>query len=169
MKKRKVTKEIIIHCSATPEGRDYTVEDIRRWHLNRGFKDIGYHFVIYRDGSIHVGRAKDLVGAHCEGHNAISIGVCYIGGVRPLTPASPKGEERYREHGSGAEKEAKKKHTTMIGGKEYIAADTRTPEQKDSMRALIEQLREEYPGVTIHGHNEFARKACPSFLIPDEL
>jgi len=168
MEKRKVTKEIIIHCSATPEGKDYTVEDIRRWHLKRGFKDIGYHYIIYRDGSVHVGRNKDLVGAHCEGHNAISIGICYIGGVRPLTPkASPPNPLPDRKGEATAD--AKKKHTTMIGGKEYVAKDTRTPEQKDSMMALIEQLREEYPGVTIHGHNEFARKACPSFLVPDEL
>lgn len=77
---RKIT-EIIIHCSATPEGRDYTVQDIDRWHRERGFKGIGYHFVIYRDGSIHAGRSKDQIGAHCTGHNSCSIGVCYIGGL----------------------------------------------------------------------------------------
>lgn len=74
-------KEIIVHCSATPEGKDFTVEDIRKWHLARGFKDIGYHYVIYRDGSINKGRDESKVGAHCTGHNSYSIGVCYIGGV----------------------------------------------------------------------------------------
>lgn len=74
-------KEIIIHCSATPEGKDYTVDQIRQWHLQRGFNDIGYHYVVYRDGSIHKGRPEEKVGAHCLGHNSISIGVCYIGGV----------------------------------------------------------------------------------------
>lgn len=74
-------KEIIIHCSATREGRDYTVADIDRWHRERGFFCIGYHFVIYRDGSIHVGRSVEEVGAHCKGHNTVSIGVCYIGGL----------------------------------------------------------------------------------------
>lgn len=74
-------KEIIVHCSATPEGRDYTVADIRRWHLKRGFRDIGYHFVIYRDGSIHGGRPVAQIGAHCTNHNRNSIGICYIGGV----------------------------------------------------------------------------------------
>ena len=69
-------KEIIIHCSATREGRDYTVADIDRWHRERGFFCIGYHFVIYRDGSIHVGRSVEEVGAHCKGHNTVSIGVC---------------------------------------------------------------------------------------------
>jgi len=72
--------EIIIHCAATPEGRDYTVEDIRKWHKQRGFNDVGYHYVIYRDGSIHPGRPIDQQGAHCTGKNATSIGVCYIGG-----------------------------------------------------------------------------------------
>lgn len=47
-------KEIIIHCSATKEGRNFTVADIDRWHRERGLRCIGYHFVIYRDGSIHV-------------------------------------------------------------------------------------------------------------------
>ena len=68
-------KEIIIHCSATKEGRNFTVADIDRWHRERGLRCIGYHFVIYRDGSIHVGRAIEAVGAHCKGHNSISIGV----------------------------------------------------------------------------------------------
>lgn len=73
-------KEIIVHCSATPEGKDFTVAQIRQWHLQRGFTDIGYHYVIYRDGSVHVGRSEEASGAHCTGHNTISIGVCYIGG-----------------------------------------------------------------------------------------
>lgn len=74
-------KELIIHCSATPEGIDYTVDQIRKWHKQRGFNDIGYHYVIYRDGSIHKGRPENKIGAHCKGHNAISLGICYIGGV----------------------------------------------------------------------------------------
>lgn len=73
--------EIIVHCTATPEGKDYTVEDITRWHKERGFKTIGYHYVVYRDGSVHDGRPLFEVGAHCKGHNAHSIGVCYVGGL----------------------------------------------------------------------------------------
>lgn len=84
---RKIT-EIIIHCSATTEGKDFTVEDIDRWHRQRGFNGIGYHFVIYRDGSIHAGRSKRQIGAHCKGHNTISIGICYIGGLS--TDGKPK-------------------------------------------------------------------------------
>ena len=73
-------KELIVHCSATPEGKDYSVDTIRQWHLQRGFSDIGYHYVIYRDGSIHIGRDESIIGAHCTGHNSYSIGICYIGG-----------------------------------------------------------------------------------------
>ena len=80
MKMRKINL-IIVHCSATPEGKDFTVDDITRWHKARGFKTIGYHYVIYRDGSIHKGRPVSEEGAHCVGHNANSIGVCYIGGL----------------------------------------------------------------------------------------
>lgn len=80
-KSRRRIDEIIIHCSATPEGKDYTVDIIRGWHLARGFSDIGYHYVIYRDGTIHNGRDVDVIGAHCSGHNAHSIGICYIGGM----------------------------------------------------------------------------------------
>lgn len=75
--------EIIVHCSATPEGRDYTVKDIDRWHRERGWKGIGYHYVVYRDGSVHAGRNEAEAGAHCYGHNQRSIGVCYIGGLAP--------------------------------------------------------------------------------------
>ena len=128
-------KEIIIHCSATKEGRNYTVADIDRWHRERGFFCIGYHFVIYRDGSIHVGRSVEEVGAHCKGHNTVSIGVCYIGGL------SQDGKPK----------------------------DTRTPEQKAALKALIEQLKEEYPEAEVHGHNEFSAKACPCFDVKEEF
>ena len=77
---RKIT-EVILHCSATKEGKDYTVEDIDKWHKNRGWQGIGYHYVIYRDGSVHAGRALEKIGAHCLHHNANSIGICYIGGL----------------------------------------------------------------------------------------
>lgn len=73
--------EIIVHCSATREGRDYTVGDITSWHKQRGFNTIGYHYVIYRNGEIHAGRNEDVIGAHCAGHNRNSIGVCYVGGI----------------------------------------------------------------------------------------
>lgn len=129
---RKIT-ELIIHCSATPGGRDYTVADIDRWHKARGFKMIGYHYVIRLDGTIEQGRPLEMTGAHCKGHNARSIGICYIGGLDPKD--RPK--------------------------------DTRTPAQKDSLWALVQALLKQFPNATIHGHNEFANKACPCFDVKD--
>ena len=127
--------KIIIHCSATPEGKDYTVYDITKWHKERGFKDIGYHYVIYRDGTIHDGRDIKLVGAHCTGYNANSIGICYIGGVA-ADGKTPK--------------------------------DTRTHAQKTSLINLIKTLKAKFPGAKVHGHREFANKACPSFDVQKE-
>ena len=73
---------IILHCAATIEGGHYDVETIRRWHVeDKNYTDIGYHYVIYLDGSIHVGRSLDVAGAHTRGHNHDSIGVCYVGGL----------------------------------------------------------------------------------------
>lgn len=77
---RKINK-IILHCSATKEEQVYTVEDIRRWHIARGFSDVGYHYIIYLDGSVHNGRPIERVGAHCTGQNKDSIGICYVGGL----------------------------------------------------------------------------------------
>lgn len=124
-----------MHCAATPEGKDYTVEQIRAWHTTpkpkgNGWQDIGYHYVIYRDGSVHPGRPVEQQGAHCPGHNARSIGVCYIGGCA-ADGDTPK--------------------------------DTRTTAQRASLETLVRKLLGQYPGATVHGHNEFAAKACPSF------
>jgi N-acetylmuramoyl-L-alanine amidase len=72
---RKIDKHIV-HCSDSLAG---DVSEIRRWHIARGWADVGYHFIIRRDGEIEVGRTLDQVGAHCEGHNATSVGTCLIG------------------------------------------------------------------------------------------
>ena len=77
---REINK-IIVHCSATREGENYEVAEIRKWHLARGFSDIGYHFYIDLYGEIHKGRDISKIGAHCKGHNRNSIGICYCGGV----------------------------------------------------------------------------------------
>ena len=77
---REITK-VIVHCAATPEGRDVKTEEIKRWHTEeRGWSDIGYHWVVELDGSINEGRSEDINGAHCRGHNSDSIGICYVGG-----------------------------------------------------------------------------------------
>ena len=132
---RKINK-IIIHCSATPEGRPHDVADIRKWHLARGFNDIGYHYLIHLDGRIEKGRPIEKIGAHCSGQNRNSIGICYVGGMS---------------------KDMKK------------AKDTRTKEQKNELVLLMIQLIYKYnKDMTIHGHNEFANKACPSFNVKEE-
>ena len=79
---RKVN-EIIVHCTATPEGRKVTVADVDRWHRARGWSGIGYHYLIELDGTIRKGRPVERRGAHCRegGHNRHSIGVCYVGGL----------------------------------------------------------------------------------------
>ena len=74
-------QHIVVHCSATPEGRVHTAADIRAWHKAKGWKDIGYHWVIRIDGTIEPGRPEPTVGAHVEGHNSYTIGVVYVGGV----------------------------------------------------------------------------------------
>lgn len=132
---RKISK-IIIHCTATPCGQHITVTDIDRWHRARGWSGIGYHYVIYTDGSVHPGRPVGKTGAHCAGHNRESIGIVYAGGLATdgTTPA-----------------------------------DTRTPAQRESLHRLVEKLLKEFPGATVHGHNEFAVKACPCFDVRAEF
>ena len=78
--KRRIDK-IIVHCTATREGRLVTAADIRSWHLRRGWSDIGYHYVVGLNGIIEPGRSLDLVGAHCRGQNTGSIGIVYVGGL----------------------------------------------------------------------------------------
>lgn len=126
---RREIKEIILHCSATKEGADFSAADIRRWHLQRGFNDIGYHFVVKLDGTVEPGRDINVTGAHCLNHNSRSIGVCYVGGLDRAGRPS----------------------------------DTRTPAQRLALPELIRRLRVHHPSATIHGHREFAAKACPCF------
>ena len=97
MNRRKSTTMIIIHCSATREGQDVKATDIKRWHKERGFDDIGYHYVIDLDGTIEKGRDEALVGAHCKGHNATSIGICYVGGCdKNMKPKDTRTPEQKR-------------------------------------------------------------------------
>ena len=73
-------KRHIVHCSDTPNDMLVTVHDIKDWHVNdNGWSDVGYHFIINRDGSIDLGRPINIVGAHCKGFNSDSIGTCMIG------------------------------------------------------------------------------------------
>lgn len=122
--------EIIVHCAATPEGKNFKAADIDRWHRERKMKCIGYHYVVDLDGTVEPGRPESEIGAHCLGHNQYSIGVCYVGGLA-ADGRTPK--------------------------------DTRTAAQKEALLALLKKLRAKYPKASIHGHRDFAAKACPSF------
>lgn len=77
---RKIT-EIIVHCTATRAGREVDVKEIEAWHKARGFKTIGYHFVVKLNGEVVKGRDIRVAGAHCLGHNSNSVGICYVGGL----------------------------------------------------------------------------------------
>ena len=86
---------LVIHCTATQEGRNYNVDTIRSWHMgDRGFSDIGYHFLIHLDGTIERGRPWDIPGAHAQGYNRTSIGVAYVGGVDKNGPKDTRTDEQ---------------------------------------------------------------------------
>lgn len=126
---------IILHCSATPEGRDIDASTIRKWHTSipphgRGWSDIGYHYVIKLDGTTEVGRPVDIPGAHVKGHNKTTIGVCYVGGMRDGVPA-----------------------------------DTMTELQEIAFMELVYSLRRVFGYMPVSGHNEYSSKACPSFNV----
>lgn len=73
---------IVWHCTATPEGRDHSIADVRQWHMvENGWSDVGYHYLIRLDGTVEEGRPIARQGAHVRGHNATSIGIAYVGGV----------------------------------------------------------------------------------------
>lgn len=128
---------IVIHYTATPPGwsdryatHEEAVAEIRRWHVEeRGWSDIGYHFVIGIDGTVAKGRPVELVGAHVRGHNARSIGIAYIGGL----------------------------------GDQGDPADTRTPEQTDAIRGLLQDLQGRYGTMRVVGHKDLAPSHCPGF------
>lgn len=129
---------IVIHYSATPIEKNYTSRDIDAMHRARGFKEIGYHFFIRKDGLVETGRdlsqpGRFEMGAHSEGENNISIGICYEGGVRL----------------------AEKNH----------GFDSRTPAQIQSMIKLIDEMKRRFPNAVVEGHRDMpgASTQCPGF------
>jgi N-acetyl-anhydromuramyl-L-alanine amidase AmpD len=135
---------IIVHCSATPETQNVTVEQIDEMHRLRGFrrpvqaeklKCIGYHYYIRRDGTVCPGRLETEVGAHCAGRNSRSVGICYEGGL------DRKGQVK----------------------------DTRTTAQKTALRTLIGILCRKYDIREILGHRDTSPDANKDGIIePDE-
>lgn len=77
----RLIQRIIIHCSATKPGQVCNAEILDKWHKEKGYKCIGYHYVILPDGTVEIGRKEQEKGAHCTGYNSDSIGICYIGGL----------------------------------------------------------------------------------------
>ena len=148
---------IVIHCSATRAGQDVRAADIDKWHKERGFSEIGYHYVIDLDGTVEVGRPLTMDGAHCNtaglsglSYNKHSIGICYVGGLD--SAGNP--------------------------------ADTRTPEQKQALAELVYKLMDEHPGIVeVIGHRDASPdkngdgiisrnewiKQCPCFDVKSEF
>lgn len=139
-----VLKYLVLHCTATPEGREVTGDDIRRMHLSpvskggRGWKQVGYTDIIHLDGTIErlVENNEDAnvdpweITNGAKGYNSVSRHVVYAGGMTK----------------------------DMSGPK-----DTRTPAQLKAMETYVMDFHRHFPGVRIIGHNEIAAKACPSF------
>lgn len=137
-------KQLVLHCTATPEGRKVTSADIRAWHTNpvskggRGWKQVGYTDMIHLDGRVErlVENNEDMnvdsweVTNGATDHNSVSRHVVYVGGVA-RDGKTPK--------------------------------DTRTPAQLKAMEAYVKDFHRRFPSVRIIGHNELAAKACPSF------
>lgn len=141
----KELKYLVIHCTATPEGREVTADDIRAWHLvpspkGRGWKQVGYTDLIHLDGSVErlVANNEDNLVDPWEvtngaaGYNSVSRHIVYAGGC----------------------------------DKAMKAKDTRTPAQKEALRKYVRDFHAKHPTVKIVGHNELATKACPSFSVP---
>lgn len=130
-----------IHCAATPPDMDIGADELRRWHVeDNGWSDIGYHYVIRRNGAVEFGRDRDNdgdiweeIGAHVRGHNANSLGICLIGGK------ASRETDRFEQH--------------------Y------TPRQHLSLSALMHGIQGAIPDIRWLGHNQVAAKACPGFQV----
>ncbi len=141
-------KYLIIHCTATPEGRKVSAGDIRRWHLSppptgRGWKQVGYTDIVYLNGIVErlVENNEDgyvdgwEITNGAKGLNSISRHIVYVGGL-------DKFQKPY---------------------------DTRTSEQKESLKDYIRDFVQRFPSVKIAGHNQFSTKQCPCFDVPEWL
>lgn len=131
---------IVIHCSATPPNMDIGAKEIREWHLQRGWSDIGYHYVIRRNGNIELGRPVERIGAHVRGFNRYSIGICLVGGL-----------EKSRED-----------------DRRTFAAENYTEAQWFNLQFLVKSLLAEHSSIaSVCGHNDMpgTSKSCPNFNV----
>ena len=83
LKKRTKTDYIVVHCSKTSETEDIGVNELRAQAIEDGWSDVGYHFVIKRDGTVEEGRGIDTVGGHLFGWDSVCLGICLIGDIGP--------------------------------------------------------------------------------------
>jgi len=126
---------LVIHCSATTPEMDIGVADIDRWYRQKGWLKVGYHYVIRRDGTVETGRRLDEVGAHVQGFNEKSIGICMVGGSRR--------EGRSRK---------------LVDDPNFTLA------QWTSLKTLLTVLKGVYPKAIAVGHRDLTnRKTCPTF------
>lgn len=137
----RVVGRLVVHCAATRWGEDEHIDaaEIRRWHLAEGWTDIGYHYVIKRDGTVEIGRPIDQIGAHVQGHNTGSVGICLVGGY----------------DADGLTK----------GGAESLY----TAEQLSALNKLLADLLAWWPKARVMGHRDHpgVNKACPSFDVAE--
>ena len=144
-------KYLVIHCTATREGREVKSSEIRHWHTDpvskggRGWKQVGYTDMIHLDGEVErlVKNNEDAnvdpweITNGASGYNAISRHIVYVGGVDANDVNKAK--------------------------------DTRTPAQKEALKRYVRDFHMRFPQVKIIGHNQLASKACPSFDVPKWL
>lgn len=142
-------KYLVIHCTATPDGREVSSDEIRKWHTaplskgGRGWKQVGYTDMIHLDGRVErlVNNNEDAnvdpweVTNGAAGYNSVSRHVVYVGGVT----------------------------------RQGIPRDTRTTAQREALKKYVLDFHKKHPDVKIVGHNQLAAKACPSFDVPKWL
>lgn len=140
-------QRLVIHCTATPEGREVSAADIRHWHCDpaseggRGWKQVGYTDMFHLDGRVERLAANNEdtqvdpweITNGAKGYNTTSRHVVYVGGVS-ADGRTPK--------------------------------DTRTPAQKQALERYVKDFHRRFPDVEIVGHNQLAAKSCPSFDVP---
>lgn len=137
--KRKI-RHIVIHCADTPADMDIGASDIDRWHRERGWSAIGYHYVIRRNGITETGRDLDAdgdideeIGAHVLGHNKDSLGICLVGGK----------------------------------GADGLADCNFTACQWAALERIVSDLTARYPDARVVGHRDLdPGKPCPGFDVP---
>lgn len=137
---------LAVHCSATPPTADVGVDQIRQWHKAQGWEDVGYHFVIRRDGTVEAGRALDFQGSHVANHNHEAIGICLVGGVRRDPDADGKDD--------------------VDGPRWDLNPDANfTAAQYESLESILVLMLQRFPKAAVVGHRDFpgVKKACPSF------